>query len=65
MHYILTYRMLNFVWHSFFFLPFFLEEIEPRSTGRALTEAKISRGRETLRLRTKGPATVEEMVWLF
>lgn len=37
------------------------EEIEPRSTGRALTEAKISRGRETLRLRTKGPATVEEM----
>ncbi|XP_054068087.1 PDZ domain-containing protein GIPC2 [Rissa tridactyla] len=37
------------------------EKLEPRSKGRTLPEAKISRGRETLRLRTKGPATVEEM----
>ncbi|NXL85728.1 GIPC1 protein, partial [Alectura lathami] len=37
------------------------ERVEPRSKGGTLTEAKISRGRETLRLRTKGPATVEEM----
>ncbi|KAM8805634.1 PDZ domain-containing protein GIPC2 [Eudromia elegans] len=37
------------------------EMLEPRSQGGSLPEAKISRGRETLRLRTKGPATVEEM----
>ncbi|NXD19044.1 GIPC2 protein, partial [Spelaeornis formosus] len=37
------------------------EKLEPRSKGRTLSEAKISKGRETLRLRTKGPATVEEM----
>ncbi|NXH09329.1 GIPC2 protein, partial [Bucco capensis] len=37
------------------------EKLEPRSKVRTLPEAKISRGRETLRLRTKGPATVEEM----
>ncbi|XP_054690549.1 PDZ domain-containing protein GIPC2 isoform X2 [Grus americana] len=37
------------------------EKLEPRSKGGTLPEAKISRGRETLRLRTKGPATVEEM----
>ncbi|XP_026709452.1 PDZ domain-containing protein GIPC2 [Athene cunicularia] len=37
------------------------EKLEPRSKGVTLAEAKISRGRETLRLRTKGPATVEEM----
>ncbi|XP_064521637.1 PDZ domain-containing protein GIPC2 [Pseudopipra pipra] len=37
------------------------EKLEPRSKGGALTEAKISKGRETLRLRTKGTATVEEM----
>ncbi|XP_067157113.1 PDZ domain-containing protein GIPC2 [Apteryx mantelli] len=37
------------------------EMLEPRSQGGSLSEAKISRGRETLRLRTKGPATVEEM----
>ncbi|XP_074732460.1 PDZ domain-containing protein GIPC2 [Strix uralensis] len=37
------------------------EKLEPRSKGVTLPEAKISRGRETLRLRTKGPATVEEM----
>ncbi|KAM6124352.1 PDZ domain-containing protein GIPC2 [Pterocles gutturalis] len=36
------------------------EKLEPRSKGGTLPEAKISRGRETLRLRTKGPATVEE-----
>lgn len=40
-----------------------LEKLEPRSKGRTLSEAKISKGRETLRLRAKGPATVEEMVW--
>ncbi|XP_030311502.1 PDZ domain-containing protein GIPC2 [Calypte anna] len=37
------------------------EKLGPRSKGGALTQAKISKGRETLRLRTKGPATVEEM----
>ncbi|XP_064003929.1 PDZ domain-containing protein GIPC2 [Pogoniulus pusillus] len=37
------------------------EKLEPRSKGGTLPEAKISKGRETLRLRTKGPATVEEM----
>ncbi|XP_037260809.1 PDZ domain-containing protein GIPC2 [Falco biarmicus] len=37
------------------------EKLEPRSKAGSLPEAKISRGRETLRLRTKGPATVEEM----
>ncbi|XP_068095271.1 PDZ domain-containing protein GIPC2 [Hyperolius riggenbachi] len=38
------------------------EMIEPRSrAGKTTTEGKISTGRETLRLRSKGPATVEEM----
>ncbi|XP_033007646.1 PDZ domain-containing protein GIPC2 isoform X1 [Lacerta agilis] len=37
------------------------EMIEPRSKGGGFAEGKISRGRETLRLRSKGPATVEEM----
>ncbi|NXK35271.1 GIPC1 protein, partial [Piprites chloris] len=37
------------------------EKLEPRSKGGALPEAKISKGRETLRLRTKGCATVEQM----
>ncbi|NXU94236.1 GIPC2 protein, partial [Xiphorhynchus elegans] len=37
------------------------EKLGPRSKGGTLPEAKISKGRETLRLRTKGPATVEEM----
>ena len=37
-------------------------EIEPRSkAGKSSTE-KIGTGRETLRLRSKGPATVEEVV---
>ncbi|NXX60597.1 GIPC1 protein, partial [Scopus umbretta] len=36
------------------------ENLEPRSKGGTLPEVNISRGRETLRLRTKGPATVEE-----
>lgn len=44
---------------------FTLEKVAARSKGGTLTEAKISRGRETLRLRNKGPATVEEMVRLF
>ncbi|XP_060629771.2 PDZ domain-containing protein GIPC2 [Anolis sagrei] len=35
--------------------------IEPRAKGGTFVEGKISRGRETLRLRNKGPATVEEM----
>ncbi|KAM4641616.1 PDZ domain-containing protein GIPC2 isoform 1-T11 [Discoglossus pictus] len=37
------------------------EMIEPRTRGGKTTEGKISTGRETLRLRSKGPATVEEM----
>uniref|UniRef100_A0A8C8RG39 GIPC PDZ domain containing family member 2 n=1 Tax=Pelusios castaneus TaxID=367368 RepID=A0A8C8RG39_9SAUR len=37
------------------------EMIEPRLKTGTLSEAKISKGRETLRLRFKGPATVEEM----
>ncbi|XP_054835084.1 PDZ domain-containing protein GIPC2 [Eublepharis macularius] len=35
--------------------------IEPRSKGGSFAEGKITRGKETLRLRSKGPATVEEM----
>ncbi|XP_063795081.1 PDZ domain-containing protein GIPC2 [Pseudophryne corroboree] len=41
------------------------EMIEPRSRGGKTTEGKISTGRETLRLRSKGPATVEEMPTAF
>ncbi|CAM5162256.1 unnamed protein product [Natator depressus] len=37
------------------------EMIEPRLKSGTLSEAKISKGRETLRLRFKGPATVEEV----
>lgn len=37
-------------------------EIEPRSKAGKSSAGKISTGRETLRLRSKGPATVEEMV---
>ncbi|XP_058572889.1 PDZ domain-containing protein GIPC2 isoform X1 [Neofelis nebulosa] len=36
-------------------------EIEPRSKAGKSSAGKISTGRETLRLRSKGPATVEEM----
>ncbi|XP_034635767.1 PDZ domain-containing protein GIPC2 isoform X2 [Trachemys scripta elegans] len=38
------------------------EMIEPRLKSGTLSEAKISKGRETLRLRSKGPAVVEEVV---
>lgn len=41
---------------------FIAEIIEPRSKSGNFAEDKICRGRETLRLRPKGPATVEEMV---
>ncbi|XP_073449788.1 PDZ domain-containing protein GIPC2 [Aquarana catesbeiana] len=41
------------------------EMIEPRSRGGKTTDGKISTGRETLRLRSKGPATVEEMPTAF
>ncbi|XP_053549302.1 PDZ domain-containing protein GIPC2 [Bombina bombina] len=41
------------------------EMIEPRTKGGKITEGKISTGRETLRLRSKGPATVEEMPTAF
>uniref|UniRef100_A0A8C5S1Y1 GIPC PDZ domain containing family member 2 n=1 Tax=Laticauda laticaudata TaxID=8630 RepID=A0A8C5S1Y1_LATLA len=41
------------------------EIIEPRSKSGNFAEEKICRGRETLRLRAKGSATVEEMVTLF
>ncbi|KAM8930319.1 PDZ domain-containing protein GIPC2 [Pelodytes ibericus] len=41
------------------------EMIEPRTKGGKTTEGKISTGRETLRLRSKGPATVEEMPTAF
>ncbi|XP_053894230.1 PDZ domain-containing protein GIPC2 isoform X1 [Malaclemys terrapin pileata] len=37
------------------------EMIEPRLKSGTLSEAKISKGRETLRLRSKGPAVVEEV----
>ncbi|PIO31818.1 hypothetical protein AB205_0216810 [Aquarana catesbeiana] len=43
----------------------FSEMIEPRSRGGKTTDGKISTGRETLRLRSKGPATVEEMPTAF
>ncbi|XP_054422871.1 PDZ domain-containing protein GIPC2 isoform X1 [Pteronotus mesoamericanus] len=36
-------------------------EIEPRSKAGNSSKEKIGTGRETLRLRSKGPATVEEM----
>lgn len=44
------------------------EMLEPRSRGgggKSSGEGKIGTGRETLRLRSKGPATVEEMVTVF
>lgn len=37
-------------------------EIEPRSKAGSSSAGRIGAGRETLRLRPKGPATVEEMV---
>uniref|UniRef100_A0A674IUH1 PDZ domain-containing protein n=1 Tax=Terrapene triunguis TaxID=2587831 RepID=A0A674IUH1_9SAUR len=37
------------------------EMIEPRLKSGTLSEAKISKGRETLRLRSKGPAIVEKV----
>lgn len=37
-------------------------EIEPRSKAGNISTGKIGTGRETLRLRSKGPATVEEVV---
>ncbi|XP_043941805.1 PDZ domain-containing protein GIPC2 [Protopterus annectens] len=37
------------------------EMIEPRSRGGKAIDGKISTGKETLRLRSKGPATVEEV----
>ncbi|XP_053325186.1 PDZ domain-containing protein GIPC2 [Spea bombifrons] len=37
------------------------EMIEPRTRGGKTSDGKISSGRETLRLRSRGPATVEEM----
>lgn len=36
--------------------------LEPRSKGVKPTDNKISMGKGTLRLRSKGPATVEEEV---
>lgn len=36
--------------------------LEPRSKGVKPTDNKISTGKGTLRLRSKGPATVEEEV---
>ncbi|XP_016072253.1 PREDICTED: PDZ domain-containing protein GIPC2 [Miniopterus natalensis] len=36
-------------------------EIEPRSKAGNISTGKIGTGRETLRLRSKGPATVEEV----
>lgn len=36
-------------------------EIEPRSKAENTSTGKIGTGRETLRLRSKGPATVEEV----
>ncbi|XP_018415366.1 PREDICTED: PDZ domain-containing protein GIPC2 [Nanorana parkeri] len=41
------------------------EMIEPRSRAGKTTDGKISTGRETLRLRSKGPATVEEVPTAF
>lgn len=44
------------------------EMLEPRSRGgggKSSGDGKIGTGRETLRLRSKGPATVEEMVTVF
>ena len=41
----------------------FVDMLEPRSTGaKHAGENKIASGRGTLRLRSKGPATVEEVV---
>ena len=36
--------------------------MEPRSKGGKSSTGKTGTGRETLRLRSKGPATVEEVV---
>lgn len=41
----------------------FVDMLEPRSKGaKPAGENKIASGRGTLRLRSKGPATVEEVV---
>lgn len=37
-------------------------EINPRSKAENSSTGKIGTGRETLRLRSKGPATMEEVV---
>ena len=37
-------------------------EVEPRAKSGKSSAEKISTGRETLRLRSKGPATMEDMV---
>ena len=37
-------------------------DMEPRSKAGKSSTGKIGTGRETLRLRSKGPATVEEVV---
>lgn len=37
-------------------------EVEPRSNAGKSSTEKICTGRETLRLRAKGPATMEDMV---
>lgn len=39
-----------------------IEMLEPRSKGAKASENKIGTGKGTLRLRSKGPATVEEEV---
>ena len=41
------------------------EMLEPRSKGaKPASENKMGTGRGTLRLRAKGPATVEDLVWV-
>lgn len=53
----------NSFWlHAPFPIYFISAEIEPRSKAGNTSTGKIGTGRETLRLRSKGPATVEEVV---
>lgn len=42
-----------------------IEMLEPRSKGAKPVDGKIGTGKGTLRLRSKGPATLEEEVRIF
>jgi len=55
---------MQLLWSSTFFYFIFLEAIAPRQTkgNTSKSSESVGSGRATLRLRSKGPAVVEE-VW--